>query len=64
MNYIFDTLSFFFSLLFCFKDVYDTPCYSTTWRGPTFVVLATLKTIDPTWKWVLAGVAMIFQEDK
>ena len=46
------------------ENVYDTPCYSTTWRGPTFVVLATLKTIDPTWKWVLAGVAMIFQEDK
>jgi dynein heavy chain len=46
------------------EDVYDCPCYSTTWRGPTYVVLATLKTIDPTWKWVLAGVAMIFQEDK
>jgi dynein heavy chain len=46
------------------NDVYDCPVYSTTFRGPTYVVLATLKSVDPTWKWVLAGVAIIMQEDK
>ena len=44
--------------------VYDCPMYSTTFRGPTYIVLATLKSVDPIWKWVLAGVAMICQEDK
>ena len=44
-------------------DVYDCPMYSTTFRGPTYIVLATLKSVDPIWKWVLAGVAMIAQED-
>jgi dynein heavy chain len=46
------------------EDVYDCPIYGTTFRGPTYVVLATLKTVDPTSKWVLAGVAIIMQEDK
>jgi dynein heavy chain len=42
---------------------YDCPVYGTTFRGPTYIVLGTLKSIDPTWKWTLAGVAIIMQED-
>jgi dynein heavy chain len=43
--------------------VYDCPVYITTFRGPTYVVLATLRTVDPVSKWVLAGVALVFQTD-
>jgi dynein heavy chain len=42
--------------------VYDTPLYVTTFRGPTYTSLCTLKSVDPTWKWTLAGVALILQE--
>ncbi len=41
--------------------VYDCPLYTTTFRGPTYVFLATLRTKDPVHKWVLAGVAIIMQ---
>ena len=44
-------------------SIYNCPIYSTTFRGPTYIVLATLKSIEPSEKWVLAGVAMIMQED-
>lgn len=44
-------------------SVYNCPIYSTTFRGPTYIVLATLKSVEPSTKWVLAGVAMIMQED-
>merc|ERR1712070_294278 len=44
-------------------SIYDCPVYVTTFRGPTYVVLATLKTMDPVSKWVLAGVALVFQTD-
>jgi dynein heavy chain len=43
--------------------IYDCPIYITTFRGPTYVALATLETADPCSKWVLAGVALVFQED-
>jgi dynein heavy chain len=43
--------------------IYDCPVYTTTFRGPTYVYLATLKTLEPVWKWTLAGAAMIMQED-
>lgn len=43
--------------------VYECPIYTTTFRGPTYVVLATLKTRDPVEKWIQAGVAIIMQED-
>jgi len=43
--------------------VYDCPVYYTTFRGPTYVFLATLKTLDPVHKWTLAGVALILCED-
>lgn len=43
--------------------IYDCPVYITTFRGPTYVTLATLETANPVSKWVLAGVALVFQED-
>jgi dynein heavy chain, axonemal len=45
-------------------SIYDCPVYSTTFRGPTYIVLATLKSIEPSSKWTLAGVALIMQEDE
>ena len=48
-------------------DVYECPVYQTTFRGPTYVFLATLKTdksmtSDPL-VWILRGVALILQSD-
>jgi dynein heavy chain len=37
--------------------------YTTTFRGPTYTYLATLRTLEPANKWTLAGVAIIMQED-
>merc|ERR1719240_1477034 len=45
------------------KEIYNSPIYITTFRGPTYVCLATLKTKDPSSKWILAGVALIMQSD-
>ncbi|KAH7469345.1 Dynein alpha chain, flagellar outer arm [Phytophthora ramorum] len=45
------------------KDVFDCPVYQTTLRGPTYVFLATLNTIHPKAKWILAGVALVMQRD-
>ena len=42
-------------------DVDSNP--PTTCGGPTYVFLATLGTDDPVSKWVLAGVAMVFQDE-
>jgi dynein heavy chain len=45
-------------------DVYECPCYFTTFRGPTYVFLATLRTMheeNPKSKWILTGTAMILQ---
>ena len=43
--------------------IYECPVYITRFRGPTYVFLATLGTDDPVSKWVLAGVAMVFQDE-
>lgn len=51
-------------------DLYECPVYQTTFRGPTYVFLATLK-INPSVdepsvqksKWVLRGVAIVLQTD-
>jgi dynein heavy chain len=40
--------------------IYVCPSYKTTQRGPTYVFCAQLKTKANPGKWVLAGVAMIF----
>lgn len=43
------------------KHTYEAPIYITQFRGPTYVELATLNTIDPVSKWTLAAVSVIFQ---
>ena len=43
--------------------IYESPVYSTTARGPTYVCLATLKTKDSPSKWILAGVSLVLQTD-
>jgi len=42
------------------KGVYQCPAYKTEQRGATFVFTAQLKTKQPPAKWVLAGVAIVF----
>ena len=42
---------------------YECPVYVTTFRGPTYVFLATLKTLVPASKWIMAGCALVLQED-
>lgn len=44
-------------------DIYECPVYITSFRGPTYVFLATLKTIEPATKWVLTGTAILMQTD-
>jgi dynein heavy chain, axonemal len=43
--------------------VYEAPVYATTSRGPTYVFLATLACAHPVSRWVLAGAALVLQED-
>ena len=45
------------------SDTYECPVYTTTFRGPTYVFLATMKTRDDKTRWVRAGVAIIMQSD-
>lgn len=44
-------------------EIYECPVYVTTFRGPTYVFLATLRTKDPASKWIMAGCALSLQED-
>jgi len=44
-------------------DIYECPVYYTSFRGHTYIFLATLKTIDPNSKWVLTGTAILMQTD-
>lgn len=44
-------------------DIYECPVYITSFRGFTYVFLATLKTVDPCSKWVLTGTAILMQTD-
>jgi dynein heavy chain len=44
-------------------DIYECPVYMTSFRGHTYIFLATLKTVDPASKWVLTGTAMLMQTD-
>ncbi|CAM9264603.1 unnamed protein product [Hapterophycus canaliculatus] len=43
--------------------IYEAPVYITSFRGPTYVFLATLKTEDPVSKWTLTGTAVLLQTD-
>lgn len=44
-------------------DIYECPVYYTSFRGHTYIFLATLKTVDPNSKWVLTGTAILMQTD-
>ena len=39
------------------------PVYVTTMRGPTYLFIATLKTLVPKSRWVLTGTAVMLQTD-
>jgi dynein heavy chain len=43
--------------------IYEAPVYLTSFRGHTYVFLATLKTNAPNSKWVLTGTALLMQTD-
>jgi len=43
--------------------IYECPMYITTFRGPTYIYLATLESKEHVSKWTLAGVAIVFQTD-
>lgn len=43
--------------------IYECPVYLTSFRGLTYVFLATLKTDQPSSKWVLTGTAILMQTD-
>jgi len=45
------------------SHLYNCPVYTTTFRGPTFIFVATLKTDKDAQLWVSAGVAIAFQTD-
>ena len=42
---------------------YDCPVYMTSFRGPTYIFLATLRTKAPVEDWILGGVALVLQSD-
>jgi dynein heavy chain len=44
-------------------NMYNCPCYYTSFRGPTYVFLATLDTEEPATKWINAGVALLLSSD-
>ena len=44
-------------------NIYECPVYITSFRGHTYIFLATLKTVDPNSKWVLTGTAILMQTD-
>ena len=44
--------------------IYDCPVYATTFRGPTYIFLATLTTRNPVSKWTLAATALVMQPDE
>jgi dynein heavy chain len=45
------------------EGIYECPIYITSFRGHTYVFLATLRTNDPNSKWVLTGTAILMQTD-
>ncbi|OQR95645.1 dynein heavy chain, partial [Thraustotheca clavata] len=45
------------------ESLYECPVYVTSQRGPTYIFLATLTTKTPKAKWILAGVALLLQND-
>jgi dynein heavy chain len=45
-------------------SVYDCPLYVTRFRGPTYTVMCQMKSVDDPNRWILAGCAIICQEDE
>jgi len=45
------------------EGIYECPVYTTSFRGHTYVFLATLRTVEPNSKWVLTGTAILMQTD-
>jgi dynein heavy chain, axonemal len=45
------------------NDIYECPVYMTSFRGHTYVFLATLKTAESKNKWVLTGTAILMQTE-
>lgn len=43
--------------------IYECPVYTTSFRGPTYVFMATVKTKEDKAKWVQRGVALLLQPD-
>jgi len=43
--------------------LYECPVYTTTFRGPSYVFLATIRTEIPPSRWILSGVALVLQTD-
>jgi len=43
--------------------IFQCPVYITTQRGAVFTFIATLRSVDPVNKWILAGVALMMSED-
>eukprot|EP00804_Cyclotella_cryptica_P004521 CCRYP_006874-RA/>CCRYP_006874-RA protein AED:0.08 eAED:0.09 QI:0/0/0.5/1/0/0/2/139/4220 len=44
-------------------NIYECPVYITSFRGPTFIFVATLRSKDNNNKWTLLGVALLLQTD-
>ena len=45
------------------SGIYECPVYTTSFRGPTYIFLATLRTNVPAKKWILSGCALFLQVD-
>ncbi|KAL7490113.1 hypothetical protein ACHAW6_015825 [Cyclotella cf. meneghiniana] len=44
-------------------NTYECPVYMTSFRGPTFIFMATLRSMEQNNKWTLLGVALLLQTD-
>ena len=44
--------------------IYECPVYTTSFRGPTYVFMATLKTEEDASKWVMRGVSLLLSADE
>ena len=45
-------------------NIFECPVYTTTFRGFTYVFLATLRSDIPAFNWVLGAVALMMQSDE
>jgi dynein heavy chain, axonemal len=45
------------------EGIYECPVYTTSYRGHTYIFLATMHTEEPNSKWTLTGTAILMQTD-